>query len=111
MDLHKDDVWAVGVMGLLWVSKGQDLPFGPTRQQATKLDDKVALGKAQSRVAARHAAWVSNLNFSHLQCLACLPVLDVWAHLCTCELTMLPNMQSPGTVQLLGAVIVPLMLL
>ena len=59
LDMHKDDVWAVGVMGLLWLSKGQDMPFGPTRHQAAMLGNRQLLAEARARVKARHLDWVS----------------------------------------------------
>ena len=59
LDLCKDDIWAVGVMGLLWLSKGQDMPFGPTRDQASRLTSPHSLAEAKEGVKARHLAWVS----------------------------------------------------
>ena len=59
LDLHKDDVWAVGVMGLLWLSKRQNMPFGPTRQQAKRLASPQGLAEAKKSVLAQHDAWVS----------------------------------------------------
>ncbi|KAL3151550.1 hypothetical protein ABBQ38_012545 [Trebouxia sp. C0009 RCD-2024] len=57
LDLHKDDVWAVGVMGLLWLSKGQDMAFGPTRHQAKTLASPQGLAEARERVTAQHRSW------------------------------------------------------
>ena len=57
--MHQDDVWAVAVMGLLWLSKGQDMPFGPTRQQAKRLTNPQGLADAKKWVLAQHDAWVS----------------------------------------------------
>ena len=60
LDLHKDDVWAVGVMGLLWLSKGQDMPFGPTKGQAQTLANPQCLAEARKGVIAQQQAWVSS---------------------------------------------------
>ncbi|KAL3155171.1 Cyclin-dependent kinase 6 [Trebouxia sp. C0010 RCD-2024] len=57
LDLHKDDVWAVGVMGLLWLSKGQDMPFGPTRHQAERLASPEGLAETREGVMAQHSSW------------------------------------------------------
>ena len=63
LDLHKDDVWAVGVMGLLWLSKKQNMPFGPTRQQAKRLASPQGLAEAKKSLLAQHDAWVSLSSF------------------------------------------------
>ncbi|KAL3151514.1 hypothetical protein ABBQ38_012513 [Trebouxia sp. C0009 RCD-2024] len=57
LDLHKGDVWAVGVMGLLWLSKGLEMPFGPTRHQAETLASPEGLAKARKGVIEQHDAW------------------------------------------------------
>ncbi|KAL3159335.1 serine threonine protein kinase [Trebouxia sp. C0010 RCD-2024] len=57
LDLHKDDVWAVGVMGLLWLSKGQDMPFGPTRHQAERLASPQGMAETREGVMAQHSSW------------------------------------------------------
>ena len=46
-------------MGLLWLSKGQYMPFGPTRQQAQRLGHPNGLAEARKSVMAKHATWVS----------------------------------------------------
>ena len=82
LDMHKDDVWAVGVMGLLWLSKGQDLPFGPTRQQAKRLTTPQGLADAKKWVLAQHGAWVSSC--SHLKlCLCTVLYLVLPLYLCS----------------------------
>ena len=63
LDLHKDDLWAVGVMGLLWLSKRQTMPFGPTRQQAKRLATPHGLAEAKKSVLTQHDAWVSLTSF------------------------------------------------
>ena len=81
LDMHKDDVWAVGVMGLLWLSKGQDMPFGPTRHQAKMLANPQFLAEAKERVRGRHLAWVSpSTHFSHSSCFDWLPYLWVFPY-------------------------------
>ena len=70
LHLHKDDVWAVGVMGLLWLSKGQDMPFGPTRHQARRLASPEGLAEARKGLMAHHHAWVSPSSHSpHSGCI------------------------------------------
>ena len=56
--LHKDDVWAVGVMGLLWLSRSSDMPFGPSRMQAGWRCPELQ-STVRKAVMAKHAAWVS----------------------------------------------------
>ncbi len=46
-------------MGLLWLSPKGDMPFGPTKAQAARLQTLKGLEEASSGVIQRHREWVS----------------------------------------------------
>ena len=64
-DVHKSDVYAIGVMGLLWLSGKGHMPFGPTRAQATRMQTAKgaeagkALNAAVLHVDRMQQEWVS----------------------------------------------------
>ena len=66
-DPHKDDVHAVGVMGLLWLSGKGNMPFGPTKAQGLRMqaarspvEGKTALEAATTHVQMMQQHWVGN---------------------------------------------------
>ena len=66
MGSEKADVYAVGVMGLMWLEGKHELPFGPSRQQAQEVKATKDADQLRTSVqAARHSViqsqhqWVS----------------------------------------------------
>ena len=58
---HKDDIHAVGVMGLQFLSAEGNMPFGPTKEQWEHLQhDPSALSAVRESVINNHRAWVSH---------------------------------------------------
>ncbi|KAL3137754.1 hypothetical protein ABBQ38_005017 [Trebouxia sp. C0009 RCD-2024] len=55
---HKDDVHAVGVMGLLFLSPESRMPFGPSKGQWDRVQrDPTALQEVKKSVISNHKAW------------------------------------------------------
>ena len=54
---HKHDVWAVGVMGLIWLSPTGTVPFGPFRAQEKTSDE------TKQALRQKHMDWVR--QFQH----------------------------------------------
>ena len=56
------DIYAVGIMGLLWLSNQAEMPFGPTQEQARQMEhvecSQVVRDAIQQDVQDRQAAWV-----------------------------------------------------
>lgn len=60
---HKDDVHAVGVMGLLFLTPQGHMPFGPSKGQWDQAQrDPSALQRVRESVISNHKAWVSHAN-------------------------------------------------
>ncbi|KAL3137690.1 hypothetical protein ABBQ38_004963 [Trebouxia sp. C0009 RCD-2024] len=49
---EKADVYAVGVMGLMWMGADHELPFGPSRQHAQEVQAAWGTNQLQARVEA-----------------------------------------------------------
>lgn len=63
---HKDDVHAVGVMGLLFLSPESRMPFGPSKGQWDRVQrDPTALQEVKKSVISNHKAWVSHAYAVH----------------------------------------------
>ncbi len=66
---HKNDVYAVGVMGLFFLSTKAEMPFGPTEEQMERVQrDPTALQEVKEKVMSNHKAWVSHVRMSCLIC-------------------------------------------
>ena len=70
LDAHKGDVYAIGVMGLLWLSGKGNMPFGPTKAQATRMqtakggETSKALEAAALHVGRMQQDWVSTAQLA-----------------------------------------------
>ena len=60
---HKDDVHAVGVMCLVWLSPVGNMPFGPSKAQLGKMDTPEGVNQAKRNVMRTFQAWVSAAVF------------------------------------------------
>ncbi|KAL3150673.1 hypothetical protein ABBQ32_000469 [Trebouxia sp. C0010 RCD-2024] len=57
---HKDDVHAVGVMGLLFLSVEGKMPFGPSKGQWERVQrDPTPLQEVRKSVISNHKAWAA----------------------------------------------------
>ena len=66
---HKDDMHALGVMGLQFLSTEGNMPFGPTKEQWEQLQcNASALSVVRNSVIFNHRAWVSHVE---LFCITC----------------------------------------
>ena len=70
LDLHKSDVYAVGVMCLLFLSPDMEMPFGPTKKEMVEMQrDPAVVSAIKQSVVTNHNAWVSHaeslLNLSN----------------------------------------------
>ena len=99
---HKDDVHAVGVMGLLFLSPEGKMPFGPSKGQWEQvLRDPTAFQEVKKSVVSSHKAWVSHAHaaFAHpmlrLRCLfALLAIMLVCIMTTSCDASGLQHTVS-----------------
>ena len=74
---HKDDVHAMGVMGLQFLNAEGNMPFGPTKGQWERLQcGASALLAVKFSVIVNHRAWVSHVELLCMICLVCRRTLE-----------------------------------
>ncbi|KAL3150058.1 hypothetical protein ABBQ38_013406 [Trebouxia sp. C0009 RCD-2024] len=63
--LHTSDVYAVGVMGLLFLCPDMDMPFGPTKKEMVEMQrDPAAIIAVRKNVISNHNAWAAEYSVS-----------------------------------------------
>ncbi|KAL3144060.1 hypothetical protein ABBQ32_003859 [Trebouxia sp. C0010 RCD-2024] len=65
LGLHTSDVYAVGVMGLLFLCPDMEMPFGPTKKEIFEMQhDPAATAVVRKSMISSHNAWAAEYSVS-----------------------------------------------